>query len=65
MDSQFSTEPFTVPCPECKKEITKPLNWFNKDIVTCPHCKAIVHTRKFRAQLEAAEQLSARSRHLR
>ena len=62
MDNLLSNEPFTIPCPKCKKEITKPIGWFNKDIVICPFCKAIIHTRKFRSKLEAAEKIEAKSR---
>ncbi|MDB6125341.1 MAG: hypothetical protein JWQ71_4334 [Pedosphaera sp.] len=62
MDNLFSNEPFAIACPKCKKEIIKPLNWFKKDIVSCPFCKGIVHTRKFRAKLEAAEKTSAQFR---
>jgi hypothetical protein len=62
MENPFSNEPFAIPCPSCKKEIIKPLGWFNKDIVFCPFCKATVHTRKFRSKLEAAQNLSWQSR---
>ncbi|EEF57019.1 conserved hypothetical protein [Pedosphaera parvula Ellin514] len=62
MDNLFSNELFEIPCPKCKKEIQKPLSWFNKDIVSCPFCKAAISTRKFRAKLQATEKESARVR---
>jgi hypothetical protein len=62
MDNFFSNEPFVIPCPSCKKEINKPLSWFKKDIVSCPHCKATIHTRKFRKELETAENNSLKFR---
>jgi wobble nucleotide-excising tRNase len=62
MDNFFSNEPFEIPCPSCKKEINKPLGWFKKDIVICPFCKATIHTRKFRKELETAENNSLKFR---
>jgi hypothetical protein len=62
MENAHSNEPFTIPCPGCKKEIQKPVEWFKKDIVSCPFCKTIIHTRKFRPALEAAERTFARGR---
>jgi hypothetical protein len=62
MENPFSNEPFEITCPACKKEINKPISWFKKDIVSCPFCKAVIHTRKFRSKLEAAEKSSAQFR---
>jgi hypothetical protein len=62
MENPFSNEPFEIPCPSCKKAVIKPLDWFKKDIVICPFCKATIHTRKFRAKIDEAERNSAVSR---
>jgi len=62
MDNLFSNEPFAIPCPKCNEEIKKPISWYKKDIVICPFCKTTIHTRKFRAELEAAERTLAKFR---
>ena len=62
MENSFSNEPYEIACPECKKAISKPIAWFKKDIVACPFCKAMIHTRKFRSELETAENTLAKSR---
>jgi len=62
MDNLFSNESFALPCPKCKQEIKKPFSWFKKDIVICPFCKTTIHTRKFRRELETAENTMAKYR---
>jgi hypothetical protein len=50
------TEPMAINCPECDREILKPLNWFKLDKSKCPDCNSSFKSDEFLKEISKIEE---------